>query len=131
MSRVLILGMVLAVGLAWLMAVPAPAATDDSGRVGYISVQDYENGINSPTGHVEMAKLLDAMITGFEWANADLGNEHKDLLYCEPNKLPLTQDELVAIVNNYIREDKTQGYWPLGLTALSAMQETFPCPTGQ
>jgi hypothetical protein len=123
--------MMLATGLPSLTPVRSWAATDYDGTVAYISVQDYKNGMSSPSGAVEMAALLDAIINGTQWSNAALANHNEALLYCTPDKLALTQDEEVAIVNNYIHENNTAGSWPLGLIALNAMQATFPCPASQ
>ncbi len=87
--------------------------------------------MSSPSGEIQMAALLDATVNGTEWSNVALANKHEALLYCMPSKLALTKDEEVAIVNNYIHDDDTAGYWPLGLIVLQAMQATFPCTTGQ
>jgi len=65
---------------------------------------------------------------GMSWANSALRMQRKeDPLYCVPDNLVLTGEQIVDILRRYLNEEPSAGERPYGLVMLVALQRTFPC----
>jgi hypothetical protein len=70
---------------------------------------------------------------GYAWANGELANRSQPLLFCAPDKLALTEDNFVAILNDEIDKHPgaIKGYsddTPIEFILLHGLQHVFPCP---
>jgi len=72
--------------------------------------------------------VLSAMESGFGWSNAALRHEHQRPLYCVPEKLVFTDQQLVDIMRRDLAEYPHHAAMPYGLVLLTALQKLFPCP---
>jgi hypothetical protein len=76
--------------------------------------------------------LVKATETGFAEANSDLRNNRKEPpLYCPPEKINLTGDQLIDIVRRWVETKRAQATriesGPMPMALLYALQDAFPC----
>lgn len=69
---------------------------------------------------------------GFGWANTFLGTKGEPPLYCQPNKLSMTAENYLQILQKFIQENKelTDKLGPdcfVEMLLLQGLIETFPC----
>jgi hypothetical protein len=68
---------------------------------------------------------------GYGWANAQLELRGQALLFCQPRKLSLTQENLANLLDRYLTAQLEAGKNPTSLMLepllLQALQEAFPC----
>ena len=67
-------------------------------------------------------------VDGLNWANADLRHSNAKEIYCLPDKLILTTDQEVDIVERYLEKAPNVGEFPIQAGLLMALKDTFPCP---
>jgi len=79
------------------------------------------------TKHTLDTTWLYGVQNGFAWANA--ANESHGLppLYCQPRNLALTQDQVIDILDNYIKAGKATLQSEVSLVLLMALKNAFPC----
>ena len=72
---------------------------------------------------------LSGVEAGIQVANVRLKLAGQALLYCQPNKLGLTTDQVEDIMNRYVRAHPTVATpdLPVSLAMVFALQEAFPC----
>ena len=68
---------------------------------------------------------LSGLFTGIAWANGEM--DGKNPIYCPPEKLNLTNDQEISILEDFVKSYPSMGKYPVGVVALYAMSETFPC----
>jgi hypothetical protein len=89
-------------------------------------LRDYDAG-NVVERH-RMSDYLSSIETGMSWVNVFLAEDRKERpLYCPPNTLALTGDELVDILRRALEGSPEEGSRPLGLVLMTALQKAFPC----
>lgn len=74
---------------------------------------------------------LSGVEAGIQVANVRLKLAGQAMLYCQPNKLGLTIDQVEDIMNRYVRAHPTAATpdLPVSLAMMFALQEAFPCPS--
>ena len=108
--------LVFAFALLFLIATDAQAVT----------MQDY---IKYP-GSKEIDSYLSGYLEGMLWANAQLKNTDRAVIFCQPGKLTLYATNLRAIIDNYYQEQSAAfkaKNLPVGAVALNALIVAFPC----
>ena len=75
--------------------------------------------------HIE--SFISAMQIGLLWANAELKHRGQALLYCQPDKLVITNSQMIDMMRRAIKDDAELGGYPLGMVVLVTLQKTFPC----
>ena len=81
--------------------------------------------IDRGSGEVEM--FVVGISDGLEWANVSNLRKRAPQLYCLPEKLGLTNDQIISILREYVKANPKEASLPVGLVLRSAMEETFPC----
>jgi len=72
--------------------------------------------------------LFGSTLDGLEWANAYLTRRRKqEPLYCTPNNLALTADQIIQIVRGAMDRFPKIATQPIGAGVLFSFQKTFPC----
>ncbi len=68
---------------------------------------------------------------GYFYANVELVMRKQKLLYCQPEKLVVTEDNYLRILEDTIKEIRRKGQnledSPIELILLLGLQKTFPC----
>lgn len=78
--------------------------------------------------HLELGKIyVSGLGGGFEWANAALESNNQKPLFCVPNKLALTQDNYLNILEDAIKETKNSNDMLIEPMLLIQLKKTFPC----
>jgi hypothetical protein len=72
--------------------------------------------------------FLSGVYDGFSVADAAMRDDHKERLFCAPDELSMTNDQLNSILAVYVEKHKVHMDWPVSLYLLTALQEVFPCP---
>lgn len=67
------------------------------------------------------------MQVGLLWANTMLKKRKQPLLYCQPDRLTLTDTQVIDMMRQAIIDKPKWGDFPVGLMVLLALQRTFPC----
>jgi len=77
-----------------------------------------------------MSDYLSSIELGMSWVNVLLAEDRKERpLYCPPNTLALTGEQLVDILRKELEGSPEEGSRPLGLVLMTALQKAFPCQT--
>lgn len=93
-----------------------------------MTLQQYEATENSAkSGEATVVYVL-GVIKGFEWSNAEDRVKGREPLYCSPNNLAITPDQDFDILNRFIKARNFPVSTPIEGIALTAMENTFPCP---
>ena len=102
------------------------------------SAKDYLARHDAAKGDVEKfiwKRHIEDTQNGMSWANSTLvTGRHETPLYCTPNKVVLTSEQLVDILKRYLeqyKDYKDLGSQPMALVLLMALQEDFPCNAAQ
>ncbi|MGA2841736.1 MAG: hypothetical protein ABSG18_16440 [Steroidobacteraceae bacterium] len=110
------------VALLWpLLLLGGPAQAE-------MSVEQYTQ--KSGTSHMLDTVWLYGVQNGFAWANAYNGDRGLPPLYCQPENLALTRDQVTNILDNFIKTDQGRALLnaEISLVLLKALQHAFPCP---
>jgi hypothetical protein len=73
------------------------------------------------------AIYLNALAAGIEWANGMLADRGDRRLYCQPEKLGLTFDQRMDILNRFVAAHPRVAELPAGIVFGMALVNTFPC----
>lgn len=66
---------------------------------------------------------------GTSWANAELDQQGRRLLYCQPKKLALNGSNYIQLIDNFLDHHKNlPSYTPIEMVLLLALENAFPCP---
>ncbi len=65
---------------------------------------------------------------GFSWANAALSNRGQKKIFCQPEKLAITADQVISIYIRFAKKWKGDANLPAGIIMELALEEVFPCP---
>jgi hypothetical protein len=64
---------------------------------------------------------------GLSWANATLNSEHKQLIFCVPEKVALTSEQELDILKRYVQANPEFGNLSVGAVLVAALIDAFPC----
>ena len=72
---------------------------------------------------------LNGQQDGTSWANIELEQQGRAKLYCQPDKLALTGENVYRLTNDHIkaRPFEVDSEWPFEMFVLPALAEAFPC----
>jgi hypothetical protein len=93
-----------------------------------MTLQSYENDMKNPQNSTEAQLYFSGIVEGFFWANAADQSQNRPQLYCQPGKLILTLDQQLQNFDNYVKSKNIPPDSQVGLIALLAFRNTFPCP---
>jgi hypothetical protein len=82
---------------------------------------------SSSTDRALSTIYLKGMEEGMEWMNAWLEPAQKHKLYCPPEKIVLTGEQLADMVRRHIKNHPEDDYRPLGMVLLVTLIEDFSC----
>lgn len=74
-----------------------------------------------------LGMVLAAYGTGISWANLAAEQKNGERLYCQPEKLVLTNDQKVDMVRRYIKKFPEHADRPAGLVVFMTLLHSFPC----
>lgn len=89
-------------------------------------ILDYKN---ANVTHREFLELLIASNeNGIAWANAELRTvRHETRMFCPPEKVSLTGNQIMDILEREMNAKPFVGQYPYGLALLLTLEDTFPC----
>lgn len=92
-------------------------------------VTDFLKLHDEPLGLVSTETELSGIQKGFIEANAFLAGTRKEPpMYCQPQTLSLTADQLVEMLKRGVKEEPALDDSGVAPALLAVMQHTFPCP---
>ena len=65
-------------------------------------------------------------MSGISWANAQLANETRKPLYCQPDSLVLQPEQVISMVKEYLKKNPAHSKFPMGTIILKVLMSTFP-----
>ena len=77
--------------------------------------------------HQAATTYMNGLSRGLFWANVRLAASERAQLYCEPDNLSLTSDQIVSIFRNYMAKNSSDGEEPAGMILMFALKDVFPC----
>lgn len=109
-------------GLTVVLALSAGAARADPISGDYETLKDT----------AMFKQYVYGVYAGLGWANAQLSNEKHGLLFCQPEELTLTADQLLSILDRYMEDPARKKAMPkdtsLASTTMLSLEHVFPCP---
>ncbi|WP_315742232.1 MULTISPECIES: hypothetical protein [unclassified Bradyrhizobium] len=94
------------------------AAADPSARA---AIERFERG-----GIADKYYLI-GIGAGLSWANATLFADHKQRLFCVPEKVALAPEQEFDILKRYVQDNPLVADKSVGAVLLSALADAFPC----
>lgn len=70
---------------------------------------------------------ITGIAVGFSWANAHLRQSRQPQLFCAPEHGALTYGQMMDIMSSYVRDHRSAGADPVGVTLMLALQDAYPC----
>ena len=67
------------------------------------------------------------LVTGLVIADLASNAKYHGRLICYPPKMPITSDLVLEIFKEYLTQHPEDGKLPMGVAALKAMENAFPC----
>ena len=90
-------------------------------------LQEYESA--SASLRETMESFVFDLNEGMGWLNDYLATaRHEPRVYCPPDKLTLTGNQLVEILKKFVQRDQQYGDYPVGAALVYALKDVFPCP---
>jgi hypothetical protein len=90
-------------------------------------LQEYESA--SASLRETMESFVFDLNEGMGWLNDYLATtRHEPRVYCPPDKLTLTGNQLVEILKKFVQRDQQYGDYPVGAVLVYALKDVFPCP---
>jgi hypothetical protein len=112
--------------LAWGNFLMPVAAVADIALV----LQKFDHGTAADKSLVMM--LMSANSDGFNAANAELKAAGKSMLYCAPETITLTPEQLIDILRRWVEANRIKSprldAAPPTTALLYALEDAFPCP---
>ncbi len=92
------------------------------------TIKEYEASKNDNS----MRIYVNGVAHGIQWANVDLLTEKLTRVYCPPQTLTITEDNLIEILNDRIKYMRDRignkvSKISVGLVLLDGLKTTFPC----
>jgi hypothetical protein len=92
------------------------------------TISDFIRLHDEPLGRGPTESQILGMQTGFLQANSFLKKNRKEApLFCQPETLVLTADQLVDMLRRGVKEQPELNDSALSFALLTVMQHTFPC----
>jgi hypothetical protein len=67
---------------------------------------------------------------GFFWSNAFLTHQGLSSHYCAPERMAMTDEQVIDILKRHVQANPQKGSLPIELVLMDAFKETLPCPPG-
>ena len=80
-----------------------------------------------PEDRKHLANWIGGMQLGLPWANVMLKGRGQPLLYCQPEKLTLTDDQMIDMMRRAMKDNPKWGDFFVGMMVLVTLQRSFPC----
>jgi hypothetical protein len=80
-----------------------------------------------PEDRKHIDSLIGGMQTGLMRANVELKHRGEALLYCQPDRLVITDSQMIDMMRRAIKDDAKLGDYPLGMVVLVTLKKVFPC----
>ncbi len=116
--------------LTLLGALTAANAAEDVSKLNLDSTRDVLHVYDKylvPEDRRHIENFIGAMEIGLLWANVGLKHQGQALLYCQPDKLVITNSQMIDMIRRAIKDDAKLGDYPVGMVVLVTLQKTFPC----
>jgi hypothetical protein len=79
-------------------------------------------------GNVAAIAYLRGISAGLGWANALIAQSGERPIYCQPDKLALTDEQRLDILNRFLAEYPRVAEQQVGVVLMAALKDAFPCP---
>ena len=92
------------------------------------TVSKFLQTVEEPLGREGAESFLAGINTGFMQANSYLAQARQESpLFCVPEQLALTEDQLLSLLKKGADEDTAMGDMTVPAALLAVMKKTFPC----
>jgi hypothetical protein len=92
----------------------------------WVTIERYMKEQNG--NHMDFMVLwLDGVYDGLMAASALTAAENKGDLFCQPEKLVMTKDQIKSILDDFLAKHKMPPDMPINTVLLGALREVFPC----
>jgi hypothetical protein len=108
-----------------LQPISAQAQGDDASSTAHF-LEMYNGGDASERTLLQLSII--GADSAFVTANAELKTNGKEPLYCQPEHLSLTPEQVVDMVEKGVAENKDLATVPVTVVMLEVFKRTFPCP---
>ena len=82
---------------------------------------------NDPKSKDYVAKIVQATGRGFSLANTAIARRGQSPLYCQPNNLVLTGEQIIDIINRFVEINPALEKATWEAVMLKALENLFPC----
>jgi hypothetical protein len=82
---------------------------------------------NDPKSKEYVAKIVQATGRGFSLANTAIARRGQSPLYCQPNNLVLTGEQIIDIINRFVEINPALEKATWEAVMLKALENLFPC----
>jgi hypothetical protein len=82
---------------------------------------------NDPKSKEYVAKIVQATGRGFSLANTAIARRGQSPLYCQPNNLVLTGEQIIDIINRFVEINPALEKATWEAVMLEALENLFPC----
>jgi len=106
-----------------LYLLSAPALAEEANATIFLTVYDAAR----PEDKEHLRNFVEALQGGVAWANAAMKNQKQKPLYCGPEKLALTGEQVVDIMRKEVEARPSVGQFPWPAVMIRALQNVFPC----
>jgi hypothetical protein len=114
-------GLLCLIALLTIVLSTTPAAAETSARE---FLQMYASDDN------QAAKIyLRGLHQGVSWSNTVLNYQKLPKLYCAPDTITLTDDQVQDVIRRLVEKEPLNGTYPIAMVMLKALQRAFPCPS--
>ncbi|MGH6878211.1 MAG: hypothetical protein ACREHV_12690 [Rhizomicrobium sp.] len=92
------------------------------------TVTSFLQAVDEPLDHSVAVTRLSGIYSGLSQANSYLADDRREApIYCVPEQLALTEDQMVSLLRKSVQEDAQMGQMPVSAALLVVMKKTFPC----
>jgi hypothetical protein len=106
----------------YLMLLPTNANAEQGGLNAGELLQLY----NDPKSKEYVAKIVQATGRGFSWANTAIARRGQSPLYCQPNNLVLTGEQIIDIIYRFVEINPALEKATWKAVMLKALENLFP-----
>jgi hypothetical protein len=95
------------------------------------SASDFIRLLNSEGDASWVARVrVGGIAQGFFWSNAFLTHQGLTSHYCAPERMAMTDEQVIDILKRHVQASPQKGSLPVGLVLMDALKEILPCPQG-
>ena len=106
-----------------LYLLSAPALAEEANAATFLAVYDAAR----PEDKAHLRNFVEALQNGVAWANAALKFQKQKPLYCEPEKLALTAEQVIDLIRKEVQARPSSGMFPWPAVMIRTLQNNFPC----